>query len=291
MKKIKILTGFASLIIIVILSLHSCTKDQGAISETDLSLAKDEAYTDALFQELDNLVTTEMTNLDGNGYVSLKTAVCYTVTVDHPDSTIFPKVITIDFGDGCSTVFNGDTITRSGKIIVTNTGRWFIPGAEHIVTFQDFYFNGIKVEGTRTVVNEGLNEKNHLETSITLEDGKLTFPDETWISRNAYHLRELARHQDPLKDTIWITGSADGVNKKGEEYVHEIIEPLVMVHCQGFNNRWMIADGKIQITNSVRGSLVIDYSDSACTGNVTIIKDGDSFTYQFRYRNRNGKNN
>ena len=288
MNKIKLSSGIACFIIVAVLSFHSCTKDDGIISETDISLAKDEAYSDALFQEVDNMVTSEMSALDRNGYSSLKAAVCYTVTVDHPDSTTFPKVITIDFGDGCSTVFNGDTITRSGKMIITNTNRWFVPGAQHIVTFSNFYFNGVKVEGTRTMVNEGLNENNRIQTSITLEDGKLTFEDDTWISRNSSHLREWARHQDPLKDTVWITGSADGVNKRGEEYLREIIEPLVNVRCSEFNYRWMVSDGKIQVTNSVRGSFIIDHSGSGCSGNVTIIKDGNEYNYQFRFRNRNG---
>lgn len=47
----------------------SCTKDQdGNISQTDITLAQDEAYVDAMFDELDNLAITQVKTMDDNGY-------------------------------------------------------------------------------------------------------------------------------------------------------------------------------------------------------------------------------
>lgn len=66
----------------------------------------------------------------------------------------------MDFGTGCSIVFNGDTIVRSGQIIITVTDRKYVVGSEHIVTFNNFYMNGVKIEGTKTRTNLGMNAEN-----------------------------------------------------------------------------------------------------------------------------------
>ena len=277
---------------------QSCSKDEkGDISASDLALAEDETYADALFEEVDNTVATEIAGLDGSGYVStgLKSTgedICRTITVDHPDSTSFPKVITIDYGEGCTVVFRDDTITRKGKIIITLTNRWFVPGAEHIVTFEDFYINDVKIEGTKTITNLGLNDQNHLEMSIVLEGGKITFNDTAWITREANHIREYIFNIYSHKDTVLITGSANGLNVLGQEYSRVIVEPLVLVHCEDYKWRWVIVDGLVEITNSETGTTTIDYTADGCDGTVIFNKNGYRHNYNFHFNNhrhhRNG---
>ena len=58
------------------------------------------------------------------------------------------------------------------------------------MTFHNFYFNGAKVEGTRTMTNNGLNEKNCLEVANYLENGKVTFGDNVFMTLTASHVRE-----------------------------------------------------------------------------------------------------
>lgn len=282
---------FGGLMVLALFA-HSCAKeDQGSISTSDLSLAQNETYADALYEEVDNLVSSELIRLDQSAYSvsTLKSAsseTCFTVTVDHPDSTNFPKVVTMDFGDGCSVVFNGDTITREGQIIITITDRWFKPGAMHIVSFNNFYMNGVKIEGTKTNKNLGLNAQNHLMLEVVLEGGKITFNDSTFMTRDANHVREIIRHFAPRYDTILVTGSANGINVAGETYTREIIDPLVLVHCAEYNWRWIISGGKVEITNSVSGITTIDHSGSGCTGTVIVNKNGYRHNYDFKYNYR-----
>jgi hypothetical protein len=295
MKAKNVLSGIVFITAAIIFSTQSCSKeDQGSISAADLSLAQDEAYADALYEEVDNIVSSEIAVLDANAYSTstLKSAseeVCYTVTVDHPDSTRFPKIVTMDFGDGCSIVFNGDTITRQGQIIITVTDRWFIEGAQHSVTFNNFYMNGDKIEGTKTVTNLGLNERNHLELGIELVEGKIIFSDETFMTREASHVREIIRNRNPQNDTILVTGSANGINVLGDAYTREIIEPLVMIHCASYQHRWVIADGKVEITNSKTGTTVIDHTGAGCDGTVIVNKNGYKQNYDFKYNHRHHK--
>jgi hypothetical protein len=278
-----------------VLITQSCNKDDdNRLSDTDLSLAQDEAYADALYEEVDNLVATELTTLDGNGYsvATLKSTsvdVCYTVTVDHPDSTSFPKVVTLDYGNGCTIVFNGDTITRTGQIIVTITGRWFVEGSSHIVTFNNFHMNGVKIEGTRTSTNMGWNDQNHLELGIELKNGKVIFNDTVFMTRESNHTREIIRRLSPQNDTILVTGTANGINVLGQSYTRVITSPLVMVHCDAYKWRWVIADGMIELTNSETGITTIDYTGKGCDGEVIVNKNGYRHNYDFKYNHRNHK--
>lgn len=284
-----------SALTVLSLGLSCSREDDGSISETDLALAQDEAYADAIYTEVDNMVVSEITTLDGNGYLTLGLKStedenpCYTVTVDHPDSTHFPKVVTIDYGDGCTVIFRDDTITREGQIKITITDRWFMPGAQNIVTFSDFYINGVKIEGTRTITNLGFNDEDHLELGILLEGGKITFTDNTFMTRDADHVREWIRHFNPQNDTIMITGSANGINILGEEYSRVITDPLVLVHCREYKWRWVIVDGSVEITNSTTGTSTIDYSADDCDGTVIVNKNGYHHNYDFKYNHRHHK--
>ncbi len=276
------------LVALALIFVSSCSKDNaGDIPKEDLALAQDEAYVDAIFDEVDNMALDKVVELDNEDYgfstYQANINVCYTVSVNTHDTTTFPKTVTIDFGDGCTTIFNGDTITRSGQIIITITNRWFVIGAQHMITFNNFYFNGAKIEGTRTVTNNGISDNNRFQSTVTLENGRITFVDDTYITRSSNHMREWAWHLNPLQDTVFVTGSANGINILGEAYQREIIEPLEYVICPN-TYRWGLAGGKVEITNEVRGSATIEHTGESCSGDVIIEKDGNRYTYNFQYR-------
>jgi hypothetical protein len=255
-----------------VLLIPSCSKDNsGAISSKDVTSAQDEIYANALYEEVDNTVVSNVSTLSGMGFstVNMKSATCDSndcmrITVDHPDSVSFPKVVTLDFGEGCTRIFKDDTIVYKGQIIVTLTDHWFVKGSQHIVTFNGFYINGVRLEGTRTITNMGLNDKNHFELGIE------------WI-----------RSHNPMNDTMLVTGSASGINIQGEQYERIITSPLVLVRCQDVKWRWVIVKGTIQITNSETGVSTIDYTSTGCEGSVVLNKNGFHLNMPFAYKHHN----
>ncbi|MBN2482371.1 MAG: hypothetical protein JXB19_11560 [Bacteroidales bacterium] len=270
---------------------NACSKDDERITETDITLAQDEVYIDALYNEVDNLAENAVRTIDLNDYrsammKSTDETPCVVITVDRPDDLMFPKIITIDYGEGCSVIFRDDTITYRGQIIITVTERFMIQGAQRIVTFNDFYINGAKIEGIRTITNLGLNDEGHHETAVRLENGKITFADGSWISRDTEILREWIRKEDWIEDTIYITGSSYGTNALGEQYVREISEPVMMIHCYEYHYRWVRVAGTVTVTNSQRGVFTIDFGDGTCEGALTMNKFGERHNLRFRYRDR-----
>jgi hypothetical protein len=277
----------------VLFFVQSCSKEEaGSISQADVALAQDDTYAEALYEEVDNMVIDEVVSLDANAYdvSGLKSTgdedPCFTVNIDFPDSTRFPKVITLDYGEGCTVVLRDDTITRKGQIIITLTDRWFVPGARHIVTFNNFSINDVAIQGTRTMTNEGLNDEGHLLISIKLEGGLIAFSSTEILTLEAEYQREWIRNRTPQLDTLIITGSANGVNVQGENFSRVITDPLVLVHCSEYRWRWVIVDGTVELTNSTTGVTIVEYSAEGCDGTVMINRNGYRHNYAFKYNNR-----
>jgi hypothetical protein len=289
MKKNRFFYGLLFPLSFGILLFASCERDKDRLSDEVITLAETEAINNAIFEEIDGSVESIMATLDLNEYSasSVKSTyadACPVVTVDHPDTTYFPKIVAIDYGDGCSMVFNNDTITRKGKIIISVTNRYFVNGAKRVITFEDFYINDVKVEGTRTITNLGLNENGHFTFGIKLENGKITFNDGKFVTCQSERVREWARLSDWSKDTLYITGWVNGTNINGDNYTCEIDEPLVLIHCLVFNRRWTIVDGSLVITIGNESPIVIDYGDGTCDRTMEISKDRKSRSVEFHYR-------
>lgn len=87
------------------------------------------------------------------------------------DAVTYPKVITIDFHEGCTDEHNR---TRKGKLIITVNKIFVSPGATAVITFENYSVNDIKVEGKQTIQN--LSSEAGFGYSYTIADGKLTYP-------------------------------------------------------------------------------------------------------------------
>lgn len=295
MKKLSLLfsAGFFAIIAFIVVSCEKNDLPQASVdlSATDIALAHDDAVADDIYNDVDADVLTEIQILDENDFqsVSLKTTneefPCLTVTVDYPDTLRFPKVITLDYGDGCTFIINGDTITKKGIIIVTLTDKFYVPGAQRIVTFNEFYMNEVKVEGVLTSTFNGVNDNDLLEYTMTLEDGKLIYDESSVYTREARHKKEWLRSEFPIEDTLFISGSSWGINIEGEEYSREIIDELVLAHCPSYGRRWVIVDGQVESTVGDETTL-IDYSDGGCDGTAVIARKGIRHRIRIRERHR-----
>ena len=286
-----LITGF-----VIALLFSSCNKKDDSnlstsITDDEISMAEDNAMADAIFEETDNTVESTVSQLDLTGYsvATLKStndAPCRVVTVDLPDSTMFPKVITIDYGDGCTYVFNNDTIVKKGQIVITVTGRYFTTGSTRTIEFVNFYVNDIKIEGTRTITNLGLNDAGHYEFSLQLAGGKIIVNDTLQFTRESQRKRELILGNifDISDNELYITGETHGVNFQGEQYVRNIIEPLHMTSCL------FVVSGKIESQVGDQTPVTLDYGDGTCDNVATLSRDGNTrqITLRFRHRIKKG---
>lgn len=266
-------------------SFFSCTKTS-TIDQASLDLADDDAVSEAVFDDIFNTVDNADIILDNfqKGADAKSLAVsdsCPSVTIDHPSDAVWPKTITIDYGTGC-TGFNDNT--RSGKIIIVVTGRRLQTGSKRTVTFNNYYFNGIKVEGTKEVENMGFNSAQNLVMKITLTGGKLTLPNGKTIERSVTHQREWIaglNTKNIWDDECLVTGSASGVNVNGVAYTNTITTALHWKRVCRFN-----VSGVIKMERTGKDPVELNFGDGECDAIATVTRNGESkqITLSFRHR-------
>jgi len=265
MKKGFFLIG--SCIVAGIIAFYSCNRDDFSVAAEEdlLKQAEDEAVTEAVIQNIEDMIDKEINLLESANYnpatlKSAETEACNPViTVETPEKTKFPKTITLDYGSGC-TDSNGNF--RAGKVIVQITGPYWEKNSVRNSRLVDYIFNDLKVAGERHEMNKGTNENGYflfdVKNSIKFtnaENGELVC-DRDWNRERIYDRgKDLKTNTD---DQVWISGSAK-VDKAGKTLVKEITKPLYrMITCKYF------VSGEITTFINKEKTTSLDYGDGKC---------------------------
>lgn len=184
--KLKLFFNFL-IVISLLVFISSCDRENKLISANDVQTVQDDVTYEPIygeiFNEVDNIAKTKDDEIF-NGTKSVNADTCVVITVEFPDTGYFPFVITIDYGDNSCVGPWGRT--RKGKIIVTVDGRYDAVGATRVITFDDFYLNDKKIEGVKTVTNDGID----YTFTVELENGKIIFSNGNIITRAFTRIRE-----------------------------------------------------------------------------------------------------
>ncbi|HEY0656621.1 MAG TPA: hypothetical protein VGD65_25985 [Chryseosolibacter sp.] len=181
--------------------------------------------------------------------------------------------IVIDFGTGC-TGERGNV--RRGKIIISYIGRWNVAGSYWTVTGENYFINNIAVEGLRMVRNISTSE-DVLAFEVTMENGRLTFPDGAVATRIVHKKRELERDSNGILKRLIIYGTAEGNNRNGRGYQVEILERLV--YDRACEDVFIPVSGKKLIKHGQR-EITIDYGNGECD-NVVVITNKNGRSWRF----------
>jgi len=272
----------------ILMTFSSCKKDPSLLEQTSLDLASDDAVSEAVFEDVFNTVDNASIILDDamkNGDTKSTFLVgdsCPAISVIHPTTGIWPKIITIDYGTGCEGFYDN---TRSGKIIIEITGPRREQGSKRTVTFENYYFNGIKVEGVKVFENLGLNANQNFVISVSMSDGKLILPDGKTIERNVNHEREWIAGFSTgniWDDECLVTGSSTGRNADGVSYVRTITTALDWKRVCIF-----IVSGVVKIENGETEPFNLDYGNGECDNKAVVSRGDQSKEIQLRHRHRN----
>lgn len=247
-----------------VIAFDACKKadNEDAVVTTAEDLSASEDYTDQLDMDIDLVI-------DERG-------ACPTITYAQPAGT-WPNTITIDYGTSCT---RPDGRVLSGIVVVNQTADMCTTGAVRTITHDNFFVDGIKVEGTRTWSNNGVDANGFLSFTRVATDMKLTYEDgssTTWTKTRTSTLIEgadTAMHNDDVWSSI---GAATGVNRNGNDFSATITEPLIKrASC-----RWISA-GVIEFTVGAR-TRKLDYGNGDCDrlGELTLANGN---TYSIRLR-------
>lgn len=248
---------FLSLLIIGLI-FNSCKKKVEDLQQT----ANDNSIAESAFNDIYDQVENSFYSFQNKNL----TSDCAVITVDNPDSTTFPKVITIDFGTGCT---DARDITRAGKIIANISGKFRETGTVITVTLENFSRNGNAITGKKTITNNGPNADGHVVFTINVNEASITTDNGT-ISWSSGRQREWISGFDTKwpnvsDDEFLITGSVAGTNSLDREFSVEITTPLdIKRDC-----KWITA-GVIEITTEFGQTRTLDYGDGTCDDKATL---------------------
>jgi hypothetical protein len=255
----------------------SCQEDD-ELGVGDSQNVSSEAAVDSYFEDVEDLSSTALMAQDptslGGRVAENDNRFCASTSVTFV-GTNAEGTITIDFGtaEGC-TDLRGNV--RKGKIIITFTGNRFQINNSVTTTFENFSVNGVKIEGVRTVKLTSIEPIIH---EITVEDGKITWPDNSFATRDlAHHFRKwdikgtiLDRTDDEV--TLLEGGTASGINRRGKEYSMEITSDIVFkAQCFATNKFLPVAGEKII---SVDGKqIIVNYGQGDCDNVISVTING-----------------
>jgi hypothetical protein len=263
----------------------SCEKNDKKVTDQDIEMADDEAIVTLMFDQAFNETDLALEQLEYNWKhpAGLKSILdtCPVIYVDHNDSTYWPKTVTIYFGSAsCEGPFGN---IKKGMIIITITDRYLKQGSVRTVSFEDFYINDFKVEGTKTVTNEGRNDDGFMYFSVELAGGKVTTPAGKLITHEFSRTRIwIEGEQTPrwrLDNKYLIEGEASGINRFGISYTRTITTPLlVAASC-----RWIMS-GIIEIQPEDHSLILLNFGDGECDNVGTITVNGETKEIKLRGR-------
>ncbi len=276
------------LFVIAVVVLVSCKKnDETTTTKPDtfnsadnVNAATDNAIANVMFDDVYKQVdysSTKMKDSCGGKKSMNDYYTCATISLGAGefDLTTWPKHVTVDFGTGCT---GTDGRTRKGKVIYTASNWMHEAGSVCTVTTNNYYVDGYKIEGTKTITNQGINSNQHLSYHVVVANGVITHPTgehHTWSTdRVTEWISGESTLLNPWDDKFSTTGSANGVTTTNVNYTITIdnANPLI--------TEWIcryIEQGKLTITVGTQPSILVDYGNTGCDANASFTIYG--YTY------------
>ena len=274
------------LILSFILALFSCKKDKTELVDSSTQSSTDNSAAENLFLDIKKVVEEAaedegQSGKFGNNGKAYTFGNCVTVTtVPAWGNPSFPKVMTIDFGPTNCTGNYG--VNRRGQIVVTLTDNYRDSGSVLTVQPQGLYINDIKVEGTKTITNNGYNSNNNPEFIVQVSNGVITYTDNSILTWSSTRTNEWIEGDSTnlftngiagvCDDVYLISGSAQGVNRNGLAYSVNITSPLRKAICC----RWVVS-GTLDIVPQGFAIRTVDFGAGACDANATVTINGNVY--------------
>lgn len=280
--KTKVIIGFSVAILLSATLLLSCeTENNDQVStEEALRAINENAKAAALFKDAFNEANDAAMHADDSlngtierGQYSYEDEPAISITPF--DLTSWPKTIVVDYG--AENMMCSDMRERRGIINIVASDFYQNPGCTLTITFEEFYQENHKIEGTKTIINQGENSEENLVYDVIVENGKITTPDNVsfYFDQNTQReWKEGSETINPWDDVYDITGSQEGISSDSVNYTLTIDDnhPLnVLIGC-----RWIRA-GILAIDIEDIPTITLDYGAGVCDNAATVTISGNEY--------------
>jgi len=299
------------------LSFATCKKTDStdnSLKGNDVTATQDAESQDAQADNVDQSVDNIADALETNDFSAVKSTLAGgpSCSVDHPDTTTFPKRITLVFAT--DTTINGEKFKQTGTIVIyvertKDKGPWknYLKRSISISPNTPFKTENdsasFSVSGTRTMTRQSVSltpplTKDNILTVTNLRldiidsiNSDLTFGVTCGdysgsFTRKVKRTREVIAHYEKvaatkiwhqafIKDTLKYTGSVSGINLQDSLYSRVITSPIIFTRCALLVP--VISSGVLTVTRDGKNgtkTAIITYSKDACKTLVTIEVNG-----------------
>ncbi|KGO90288.1 hypothetical protein [Flavobacterium suncheonense] len=262
--RFQLLSGLFALTV----SLVSCSKEEDVKGSSDVDQKMMMASAEIDFvNEADFNSGMEVASDNGSysGKNSSHTAAltaCATVTVNNITPGVFPKVFTINFGNGC--INNG--IHRSGILTITLSDYLMNTGSVMTIERSNYYVNGRHVEGTVTYENETTNPDTPQWTR-TITNGQITnLQGEVFTHHGTRTVKQTEGVGTlTLDDNVYhILSGTHTVNRpNGTSLTVTVVETLIKKYACNY-----ISQGQLDLEGTYLDG-ILDYGDNTCDNQAT----------------------
>ena len=245
-------------ILLLACSKKDSPKDNSQNQTAAVGLTVASSISQSLYDDVFNQINVEAENNNIAGRLTTEngTLGCATITLSPADLNTFPKIMTIDYGAGCTI----GAITRKGKLTVNLNGRLRNSGTTLSVAFDNYYVNEYKLEGTFNITNN--TASSGLSFTTQTVNGKLTYPAGLayYTHSGSHTYTQIGGASTPtyIDDSWSVTGSGITASSANESLSLTIKTPLIKnVACGS------IISGVEEFTyNNVSGSL--NFGSGSC---------------------------
>lgn len=248
----------------------ACNEDElDPPTNLEFEYVKDESRVENSFEEAEELAFAAIfeTSELGGRFEQDNRFDCAVITLKE-NSGVYS--LTIDFGNGC---IGPDDRVRKGIITVNHNGKIWEYDATISVEFTDFFIDDLNIEGKRSIINR-TTSLQYIKHQITLENGKITWPDGTFLTRSADKMRSWVRGSEGFEDdVVTVEGNANGTNRLGKSYTMNITEPLVFKKDCRVDKIFIPVSG-IKLIETDSKSITIDFGNGECDKTVTVTAGG-----------------
>jgi hypothetical protein len=269
-----------------------CSKESGNSSSENLSTTTIlETINSIAFEEdIDALVSESMSlssnvssarSADSNAdkgpkkFKGDKYGDCATVVEDEENN-----IKTVTFSEDCE---GKRGQVRSGSMIITYSETQGETGSFRQVTYDNFYLNGVKIEGIRRT--EILSVDDSSKTMLTtVSDGKMIYEDGTFKTRESAMTRYVHFKNDK-KTYSTLSGSKSGISTEGVKFSMEITTPIKFVYdcfSTGERKRGKVPVEGIKVTTNEDELISTNFGDGTCDTLVEVTKDGEVETLDLK---------
>jgi hypothetical protein len=280
MKKISVISVL-SLVVFISACKKETPKPEG---DNDTSTSIENAMADAAYNDVANIADEAYTGSVSSyksGTPPVFLSNCASVTFDTAST---PKSFTIDFGT--TNCLCNDVNYRRGKIIVAYQGFYRDSGSTHTITFDNYYVNNNKIDGSKTVINRGRNTNGNLTFDIAV-NGTITWDASYFgsVSTSTYtanRTREWSEGESTLlwtDDVYLISGTQSGVTHTGNSYTAYTVSPLKKEI--GYRH---ITDGTLAFTPQGKYTRYINYGYPSGTPDNLAQVTINGYTYVIQLR-------